>query len=424
MRKNTLTLLLLILIGATTATARETTFKVTLRNTLSSPRQDVPVVIDLATLSPDILSSIGGREGVSSAMVTIGGQETPCQLDDLDDDAVPDELCFVTDMKKMERLTATVTLSDEGQPRAYEARTFASLSMRDRNPKSPKHLPITSLTVPAASNPYQYIFPHGPILESELVGFRIYADHRQSVDYYGHRQKQIELPVTQFYPTKEQKSTTFGDDVLYTGSTYGCGTLHGWDGKTSVMYENVRSRTYTMVSSGPVRAIIETVNRAWRMTATSRPVDVRTRYILYAGHRDVCVDVRFSRPVPDLMLSTGVTDIVGSEELTDKAGLRGCWGTAMAGNNPKVYDEHTVGLAVCVPKANYRGDAHFTDGKPSLPNQAYVALVQTPSDRLTYWFSVTCDMETFGFADSKAWFSYLKDWKLTLEHPVEVKVER
>ena len=87
------------------------------------------------------------------------------------------------------------------------------------------------------------------------------------------------------------------------------------------------------------------------------------------------------------MLSTGVTDIVGSEELTDKSGLRGCWGTAMAGNNPEVYDVHTVGLGVCVPKDNYRGDSYFTDGKPSLPNQAYVALVQTETDSLRY-----CDM--------------------------------
>ena len=73
---------------------------------------------------------------------------------------------------------------------------------------------------------------------------------------------------------------------------------------------------------------------------------------------------------------------------------------------------------------NYRGDSYFTDGKPSLPNQAYVALVQTETDSLRYWFTVTCDMETFGFADSKAWFSHLKDWKQTIERPVEVKIER
>ena len=96
----------------------------------------------------------------------------------------------------------------------------------------------------------------------------------------------------------------------------------------------------------------------------------------------------------------------------------------ISGNNPEVYDVHTVGLGVCVPKDNYRGDSYFTDGKPSLPNQAYVALVQTETDSLRYWFTVTCDMETFGFADSKAWFSHLKDWKQTIERPVEVKIER
>ena len=424
MRKTTLPLLLVLLTGALTASAGTSTFNVRLSNPLSTPRTDVPVVIDLSTLSPSLLQEAGGREAIRSAMVTIGGKEIACQLDDLDGDDIADELAFVADLGKKEKATAVVTLTDSGEPRTYEPRTYASISIRDRNAKSSKHLPITSVTMPASSNSYQYIFPHGPVLESELVGFRIYADNRQSVDYYGHRQRQIELPVTNFYPTKEQKAGIYGDDVLYTGSTYGCGTLHGWDGKHSVMFENVKSRTYTMVASGPVRAIIETVNRGWRPSKDSRPVDIRTRFILYAGHRDVCVDVRFSRPVPDLMLSTGVTDIVGSEELTDKSGLRGCWGTAMAGNNPEVYDVHTVGLGVCVPKDNYRGDSYFTDGKPSLPNQAYVALVQTETDSLRYWFTVTCDMETFGFADSKAWFSHLKDWKQTIERPVEVKIER
>ena len=132
--------------------------------------------------------------------------------------------------------------------------------------------------------------------------------------------------------------------------------------------------------------------------------------------------MQFSRPVADLQLSTGVTDIVGSEAITDKKGLRGCWGTACAGNNPKVYDTHTVGLAVCVPREYYRGDAHFTDGKEQLPNQAYVALLSTSTDRLHYWFTATCDLETFGFADSKAWSDYLSEWKRSLLSPVKVEI--
>lgn len=400
------------------AMSKTITLKIT--NPLSVERTAVPVVLPI--------------EGTYvTALVTHNGKEIPCQMDDLDDDGLYDELCFLTDMKKKETQTIIVELGTTGTPREYPSRVYGSLSIRDRSAKNPKHISIRSLTVPAETNPYQYIFPHGPLMESEYVGFRIYCDHRQSVDYYGHRIKQLELAETAFYPSAEQKATTYGDDVLYTGSTYGCGTMHGWNGNKSVMFENVRNRTYTLRAEGPLRTIIETVNKGWRITPESKPVDVRTRYILYAGHRDVMVDVKFSRPVADLALSTGVTDIIGSEKLSDGKGLLGCWGTALAGNNPKVYEDRTVGLAVCVPKNIFNGESYFTDmapeeagkmgdnGKLILPNQAHVALIKTQTDNLHYWFTATCDLETFGFADSKAWMQHLKQWKKELSNPVQVK---
>lgn len=420
MKRLTTSLAVIMLLSIMPAMSKTITLK--LKNPMSVERTAVPVVLPL-------------DEPYTTALVTLDGKELPCQLDDLDDDGIFDELCFLTDMKKKETQQVTITLDTTGEPRQYQSRVYGSLCIRDRSAKDPKHIAIRSLTVPAATNPYQYVFPHGPLMESEMVGFRIYCDHRQSVDFYGHRNKQLELSQTAFYPSKDQKENGYGDDVLYTGSTYGCGTLHGWDGKKSVMYENVRNRTYTLRAEGPLRTVIETVNKAWRISPDAKPVDVRTRYILYAGHRDVLVDVKFSRPVADLQLSTGVTDIIGSEKLSDGKGLLGCWGTALAGNNPKVYENRTVGLAVCVPEDIFKGESYFTDmakeeagkmgdnGKLILPNQAYVSLVHTSTDNLHYWFTATCDLETFGFADSKAWMDYLTQWKKELQKPVQVEVK-
>ena len=100
MRKTTLPLLLVLLTGALTASAGTSTFNVRLSNPLSTPRTDVPVVIDLSTLSPSLLQEAGGREAIRSAMVTIGGKEIACQLDDLDGDDIADELAFVADLGK------------------------------------------------------------------------------------------------------------------------------------------------------------------------------------------------------------------------------------------------------------------------------------------------------------------------------------
>ena len=401
---------LLFPIMASAATKNVT---VTVTNPSASERKGVPVVMEV-------------DDDVRSAVVRLDGKEIPCQLDDLDDDGELDELAFLTDMKSKERQTFSVELSTVGEPREYDAVTYGYLGIRDRDKsaKTQKHQQIKSVTFPKETNPYNYIFPHGAVMENDMVGFRVYCDHRQSIDYYGHRELKADIADTGFYPSKEQKAANSGDDVLYTGSTYGCGALHGWNGKTAVMFENVRNRTQTVVADGPVRTVLDITNKGWQPVEGRKPVDITTRYILYAGHRDVAVEVEFSRDVADIPLSTGIVDIVeGSEEFSDKAGLRGCWGTACAGNNPKVYDTITVGLGIFVPKQYYEADSHFTDGKERLPNQAYVQVVGTKDDDMHYWFTCTCDIETFGFKDKEAWFSYLKEWKKELEAPAAIKIE-
>ena len=410
MKKHLLTISA-VLAAVVAAQAADKTLTVTVTNPSKTERRAVPVVIEV-------------DDDVRSALVTLDGKEIPCQLDDLDDDGEFDELAFVTDMAKKEKQTFTVTLSEQGEPRKYENRTYGYLGIRDRSEKNQKHQRITSVTFPKDTNPYNYIFPHGAVMENDMVGFRVYADHRQSLDYYGHRNYKMDIAETAFYTTQEQRDKGYGEDVLYTGSTYGCGALHGWDGKKSVMFENVRNRTQTVVCEGPVRTILDITNRAWQPYEGCKPVDIRTRYILYYGHRDVEVQVDFSRDVADIPLSTGIVDIVeGSTEFSDKAGLRGDWGRACAGNNPKVYDTITVGLGTFVPKQYYKADSHFTDGKERLPNQAYVQVVGTKDDDMHYWFTCTCDIETFGFKDKEAWFKYLKEWKKELEAPAAIKIE-
>lgn len=410
MKKHLLTISA-VLAAVVAAQAADKTLTVTVTNPSKTERRAVPVVIEV-------------DDDVRSALVTLDGKEIPCQLDDLDDDGEFDELAFVTDMAKKEKQTFTVTLSEQGEPRKYENRTYGYLGIRDRSEKNQKHQRITSVTFPKDTNPYNYIFPHGAVMENDMVGFRVYADHRQSLDYYGHRNYKMDIAETAFYTTQEQRDKGYGEDVLYTGSTYGCGALHGWDGKKSVMFENVRNRTQTVVCEGPVRTILDITNKAWQPYEGCKPVDIRTRYILYYGHRDVEVQVDFSRDVADIPLSTGIVDIVeGSTEFSDKAGLRGDWGRACAGNNPKVYDTITVGLGIFVPKQYYKADSHFTDGKDRLPNQAYVQVVGTKDDDMHYWFTCTCDIETFGFKDKEAWFSYLKEWKKELEAPAAIKIE-
>ena len=50
-------------------------------------------------------------------------------------------------------------------------------------------------------------------MENDMVGFRVYADHRQSLDYYGHRNYKMDIAETAFYTTQEQRDKGYGVEV-------------------------------------------------------------------------------------------------------------------------------------------------------------------------------------------------------------------
>ena len=69
----------------TTLCAAEKNFKVKATNPSLNPRLAVPIVIKLDSET-------------TQAVVKQGNYEIPCQLDDLNDDGINDELSFLTDM--------------------------------------------------------------------------------------------------------------------------------------------------------------------------------------------------------------------------------------------------------------------------------------------------------------------------------------
>ena len=136
--------------------------KINVKATNPSPkaRSAVPIVIKLDSET-------------SQAVVKRGDYEIPCQLDDLNDDGINDELSFVTDMAANETQEFSVTLSPDGVPRTYYNRTYGYIGIRDRSEKKQKHQRINSVTFPKGTNPYNYIYPHGAVMENDMIGFRV-----------------------------------------------------------------------------------------------------------------------------------------------------------------------------------------------------------------------------------------------------------
>jgi hypothetical protein len=391
------------------------TIEVSVSNPSSQARKDQPVILHLDRYGQDF----------RSALVTCTGQEIPCQLDDLDQDEVFDELCFMADLDKKEQKRYTVTLYAEGEPRPYPARVYAEMVMGNSKDKKLKKNQqnnyIESITARGdAAYTYNLQHHHGVDFESELNGIRIYFDARQTLDLYGKYQKRLELKETQFYTDEDQKARGYGDDVLWVGQTFGLGAFRGWDGQQPTLVEPVRSRTQRIISYGPLRTIVELVDRGWQLPSVNgqktSPVNMTLRYTQYAGHRDTDVDVLFNKDVSDYCFSTGIINVKGSEEFSDKKGLRACWGTDYPSTDTLKWKRETVGLAVYVPQKNI-----VSEEPANKDNYAFV--LQVPGSSMHYKVNYTSANEQFGYHSADEWFDYLRAWKRVVEQPVVVRMK-
>ena len=358
---------------------------------------------------------------VHSAMITCNSYEIPCQLDDIDGDGVYDELFTLIDINKKSEKVLMVTLSDEGTPREYTPRVYVDMMLTNKKIKesNKQDLYISHLKVDRDVNPYWMLHHHGAAFENELVAYRIYFDHRQTVDIYGKYRQGLELKATQFYPDNTQKEAGYGDDVLWVGNTFGLGTLRGWNGNEPTMISDVEHRSQRLVARGPLRTIVEVKDESWRPQPTNAPVDMTTLYTLYAGRRDCRVDVCFSRQVPDLRFSTGVINVKNSVEYSDKQGLRGCWGTdwPVSEKDSAGHKRETVGLGIHLPSTAI--ERELPSNKDNYPYVLSIA-----GDHLTYNISFASDNESWGMHSAKEWFAYLEEWKKTLvaEDRIVVKI--
>lgn len=408
MKKELIALLSLLCGGCMTMAAQETAqMKIKLESTGSRAQKDAPVVIRL--------DRTGAAFQVRSAVVMDGKLEIPSQLDDLDGDLKADELAFVIDMPAHTDKELTLTLSSAKPTREYPARVFAQMLARGN--KSNRHAPVQSITVPGTTNFYNMVYGHGPMFESELVGYRVYFNEKQTIDPYGKFHKGLELKESQFYPNDEQLARGFGDDVLLVGNSCGIGALKGWDGQKATHIAPVAFRTERILTSGPIRAIAEVEAKGWKYQG--KELSMTHRYILYAGHRDLRIETTFAEPLEDETFCTGVQNIMGNETVSfsDHKGLVGSWGRHWPVNDTVKYAKETIGIATYIPQKFVRKEVKDKDN--------FLYTVSAPGSNHFYHYTMfTSRKETFGCPTPEAWFKYMQEWKEELENPIKVTLTR
>ncbi|EJW99348.1 hypothetical protein, secreted [gut metagenome] len=382
-------------------------FTVELSNHWEHAIEDAPIIINLNDINPGFK--------VCSAMVKDEKQEIPSQLDDLNGDLKADELVFVIHMAAKSHTSLQVTLSSNPTKKSYPARVFAQMLARE--PHKQKHAPVQSITVPGSTDFYNMVQGHGPMFESELVGYRIYFNQKQTIDPYGKFQKKLELKDTQFYPSLQQRKDGYGDDVLLVGNSCGIGTLKGWNGTKATHIEPIVYRTERILAAGPVRSIVEVEVKGWKYQG--KELNMTHRYILYAGHRDLRIETYFNEPLDNETFCTGVQNIMGHETVSysNHKDLIGSWGRHWPVNDTINYAKESVGIATYIPQKYVKQEVSDADN--------FLYTIGAKGYKNFYHYTMfTSSKETFGYATSEAWFKYMQTWREVLQHPLKIQIRK
>ena len=407
-RKLFLLAAVLLMAGGWSA-AMAQTVRVIVTNPSGTDRKDVPVVVDLKKTLGKKAANV-----ISSFVATTTNEEIASQLDDLDGDLVYDELAFVADIPAHSTATFRVAFSEMESQKIYTKRTAAFMKVWDRKYRYPY---INSIEYQGRNEPlatYDAIYGHGAQWESELVGFRVYMDHRQSIDIYGKPTPQLVLDKTNFYSTREDIAAGLGCDILFAGASVGAGSFRGYvDGKPTYV-DSVEARGQRVIASGPVRAIVEVWDKNWWYNG--KTLQMRQRYTIYAGHRDVQVDIQLrGADIDNEQFCTGVQKIEMDNEGFVDGSLAASWGKNIPDKAAEDLVEG-VGLGVYAPAA------YLSSTKEDDLN--YLTILHPVNGCIRYHLAICALMEKDGFKDAKAWFSWLHQWHAELNQPCTVSVKR
>ncbi|MBN2611175.1 MAG: DUF4861 family protein [Bacteroidales bacterium] len=136
-------------------------------------------------------------------------------------------------------------------------------------------------------NLYNKLGHHGPAIENEWLGLRIYFDHKVAIDVYNKSQTRLELLEAAWYPTPEQQKEGWGADQYKVGSTVGLGGVRLWDGEKPVFLNPVKKRTARVFKEANI-SYMEMLSEGVPYKGDS--IDILVRVTVFSGIREAKVE--------------------------------------------------------------------------------------------------------------------------------------
>jgi hypothetical protein len=211
---------------------------------------------------------------------------------------------------------------------------------------------------------------HGPAVENEWLGLRIYFDKRVSIDVYSKTKPGLELLRARWYPTPEQQKNGWGADYYKVGNTVGLGGIRLWDGNNAIPLEPVSYRYLRVVKEGTI-SFMEMLSKD--VPYKNRVVDILVRVTVYSGIRDAKVEA-FALTDSVVQFVTGINYHKGQQVMIEKD-LILTWGV-----HPEdvAIEKVELGAAILFNENDF--SKKIDDGEQHL-------LISKPTKILEYWIT-------------------------------------
>jgi unsaturated chondroitin disaccharide hydrolase len=270
----------------------------------SRPAADITLsMADLVKVAPDFYAGSQIVTATNAATVeqdaaVLQATELPSQIDDLDGDHKPDDLAFQVDLQPHQTRIVTITY---GPP----DRIF-----RLRGDYTPRTNALFTKKF------------DGLGWESDRIAYRLYFDKRNAIDIYGKRRPMLLLDRFATPGYMYQNASPDGRDIYLVGDAIGVGAVAGWVDGAAAKLADVADRQWRIISTGPVRTIVEVTYGGW--TVAGKTLSVKSRIVMWAGERGFTQTIS-SVDAGTFVFATGLTRQQNIPDLRSGAGETEPW---------------------------------------------------------------------------------------------------
>ena len=223
---------------------------------------------------------------------------------------------------------------------------------------------------------YTKLSHHGPAIENEFLGLRIYFSRKCAIDVYNKTRPGLELIAGGWYPTPEQQLEGWGADQYKVSNTVGCGGVRLWDGEKVVFLDPVRLRTASVHKEATI-SYMEMLSEGVPYKGDS--IDILVRVTVFSGIRAAKVEA-FALCDKPVQFLTGVNYHPATQT---KAGANYIciWG---------IHPEDVAAFQLSIGAAIIYNPSDFESVKKE---ENEYQLISKPAKYLETWISSSCEKE-------------------------------